>query len=103
MDNVKALEILKHNLEISMCSRKLMLGDNVPPELREETQAEKLAIEALEKRIAVPVIVQRRENRLAKFYCPTCKKQQHNSYKNRRVGCFCERCGQRLTFPEVAV
>ncbi len=31
-----------------------------------------------------------------KYYCPVCKKQQKDTYKNKREGCFCERCGQRL-------
>lgn len=31
-----------------------------------------------------------------KYFCPTCKKQQKNSYKNREKGCYCERCGQKL-------
>ena len=31
-----------------------------------------------------------------RYYCPTCGKQQKTSYKNRREGCYCERCGQKL-------
>lgn len=31
-----------------------------------------------------------------RYYCPSCGKQQKDTYKNRREGCFCERCGQRL-------
>jgi hypothetical protein len=30
------------------------------------------------------------------YYCPVCKKQQKDTYKNRREGCYCERCGQKL-------
>ena len=31
-----------------------------------------------------------------RFYCPSCGKQQRNTYKNRREGCYCERCGQLI-------
>lgn len=34
--------------------------------------------------------------RYDKYYCPSCNKQQKNTYKNQRKGCYCERCGQRL-------
>lgn len=37
-----------------------------------------------------------KNNLYDKYYCPVCKKQQKDSYKNRQEGCFCERCGQRL-------
>lgn len=30
------------------------------------------------------------------YYCPICGKQQKTSYKNKREGCYCERCGQKL-------
>lgn len=28
-----------------------------------------------------------------RYVCPTCSKQQKNTYKNRARGCYCERCG----------
>lgn len=99
MDNVKAVEILKHSLEIRTNFHKKMFNDNIRPEAREEIEAEKLAIAALEKQVAVPVLVRRREGYIRPdYYCPVCHKQQKDSFKNCREGCFCERCGQRLTF-----
>lgn len=57
------------------------------------------AIDAVKNKIAVPVLVRRREGYFRPdFYCPVCNKQQKDSFKNAREGCFCERCGQRLTF-----
>lgn len=39
-----------------------------------------------------------RNGRLYKvaYYCPVCGKQQKDTSKNVKEGCFCERCGQRL-------
>ncbi len=31
-----------------------------------------------------------------KYFCPICGKQQKQSYKNFKKGCYCERCGQKL-------
>jgi hypothetical protein len=99
MDNVKALEIVKYCHEIRVNFHKKMFNDNIRPEAREEVEAEKLAIAALEKQVAVPVLVRRRDGYIRPdYYCPVCNKQQKDSFKNRRAGCFCERCGQRLTF-----
>ena len=57
------------------------------------------AIDAVKNMIAIPVLVRRREGYIRPdYYCPVCNKQQKDSFKNRREGCFCERCGQRLTF-----
>lgn len=99
MDNVKALEIVKHSHEIRVNCHKKMFNDNIRPDAREEVEAEKLAIAALEKQVAFPVLVRRREGYLrSDYYCPVCNKQQKDSFKNAREGCFCERCGQRLSF-----
>ena len=90
---------MKFNLGIERDVFAQLFGDNVPPPLTESQEAETLAIAALEKQVAVPVLVRRREGYIRPdFYCPVCNKQQKDSYKNRREGCFCERCGQRLTF-----
>lgn len=59
----------------------------------------KVAIGAVGKQIAEPVLVRRRDGYIRPdYYCPVCNKQQKDSFKNRREGCYCERCGQRLTF-----
>lgn len=102
MDPIKAVERIKYNLEIEMNVYKQLCDDNVPPPLMESHEAVKLALAALEKQIAIPVIVRRRERHSrSDYFCPVCNKQQKYSYKNLREGCFCERCGQRLSFPEV--
>ena len=31
-----------------------------------------------------------------KYFCPACRKQQKETRKNYKSGCYCERCGQRL-------
>lgn len=49
----------------------------------------------------IPMYATIRENHKycrIEYYCPVCGKQQKISYKNRREGCFCERCGQKLCF-----
>ena len=57
------------------------------------------AIDAVKSKIAMPVHVRRRESYFRPdFYCPVCGKQQKDSFKNAREDCYCERCGQRLTF-----
>lgn len=99
MDNAKALERMKYNLGIGIDVYTQLCGNNLPPPLSETLEAEKLAIAALEKQVAVPVLSRRREGYLRPdYYCPICHKQQKDSYKNEREGCFCERCGQRLIF-----
>lgn len=35
--------------------------------------------------------------RMPKYYCPTCGKQQKSTHKTLSYGCFCERCGQKLS------
>ena len=47
---------------------------------------------------ALRVVKGDRSGRLYKtaWYCPTCGKQQKDTYKNTKEGCYCERCGQHL-------
>lgn len=54
--------------------------------------------EALEKQM--PMKVRIKEYRIAypDYYCPICHKQQKETRKNRTKGCYCERCGQKLTW-----
>lgn len=60
------------------------------------------AFEALEKQIPKAVEVATFEHPMRKkyypprYYCPVCRKQQKNSFKNKDKGCYCERCGQAL-------
>ena len=100
MDYARALMFRERSLEQSEYITKMLCGDNPPPELREMHEAEKLALVALEKQIAKPCKAVKREYSHSDYYCPVCGKQQKNTYKTRREGCFCERCGQRLTLPE---
>lgn len=76
-----------------------VLNTPIPPKAKQSVEAREIAIEAIEKQVAVPVLARRYESRTRpNYYCPICNKQQKYSYKNIREGCFCERCGQRLTF-----
>lgn len=95
-----ALIVLEH---VKMDVEKLDADTVVIPDL--SLTAEQIipqlntAIDAVKNKIAVPVLVRRREGYIRPdYYCPVCNKQQKDSFKNRREGCFCERCGQRLTF-----
>ena len=104
MTATKAIELLKHRLDIDNMVYSQMYPNGVPIILTGDYAAFKSAIEALEKQIPIPVLVRRYEGYIRPYYyCPICNKQQKNSYKNCRDGCFCERCGQRLSFPEVSV
>lgn len=99
MDNVKALEILKESAKSTRLVHEYLLGDNVPPSMKNSLEAIEVAIGAVGKQIPEPVRVRRRDGYLRPdYYCPVCNKQQKDSFKNRREGCYCERCGQRLTF-----
>lgn len=59
----------------------------------------KQAIFALEKQIPKPVLVKDRTC-YKDYFCPVCKKQQKVTYKNKREGCYCERCGQKVHWSE---
>lgn len=59
-----------------------------------------VACEALDKGVVKEVIIKDRDY-YEDYFCPVCKKQQKNSRKNRYKGCFCERCGQKLSFSNV--
>ena len=52
----------------------------------------------------IPVVVKavkRSEYFAPDYYCPNCGKQQKDSFKNKKKGCYCERCGQALKWEEV--
>ena len=53
-------------------------------------------IDALVKQSPKLVEVVSRGGFAPDYYCPVCRKQQKNSYKNKSKGCYCERCGQAL-------
>lgn len=55
-----------------------------------------IAIEAMKRDEPIAVRVETYEYRPNKYFCPVCGKQQKQSHKNFREGCFCERCGQKL-------
>lgn len=95
-----ALIVLEH---IKMGVEKLDSDTVVIPDLslnaKQVVPQLDTAIDAVKNKIAIPVLVRRREGYIRPdYYCPICNKQQKDSFKNRREGCFCERCGQRLTF-----
>ena len=60
-------------------------------------EALNVATSALQKQIPMEVTIKiPGEYCPPDYYCPVCGKQQKNTFKNRREGCFCERCGQKL-------
>lgn len=53
--------------------------------------------ELKERNEAIKVkVVKKEEYMPCSYYCPTCNKQQKDTFKTRREGCYCERCGQKL-------
>lgn len=100
MDNVKALGILKHSLEIRTNFHKLAFNDNIHPEMRAEVEAEKLALVALEKQIPKPVKYLNRHGDGADYWnkdyfnCPACGRR----LRNKKPDPYCPRCGQALTW-----
>lgn len=100
MDDVKALEILKHSLEIRTNFHKQVFNDNIHPEMRAEVEAEKIAIAALEKQIPKPVKYLNRHGDGSDlwnkdyFNCPSCGRR----LRNKKPDPFCPRCGQALTW-----
>lgn len=59
-----------------------------------------IAIEAIKKQIPKKIEIENIEYQFPKYWCPLCKKQQKATFKNRRKGCYCERCGQKLDWGE---
>ena len=60
-----------------------------------------VAFEALEKQISRAVeIVMAGQYCPPNYYCPICRKQQKSSFKNKKKGCYCERCGQALKWED---
>lgn len=52
---------------------------------------------ALQRQVPQTVkVVDMRDGLYTNYYCPVCGKQQKRSWKNKKEGCYCERCGQRL-------
>lgn len=93
LEHIKAdLEKLDDNSLVVLKKDFILTAKEVLPHLN-------TAIDAVKNKIAVPVLVRRREGYIRPdFYCPVCNKQQKDTFKNSREGCFCERCGQRLSF-----
>lgn len=59
--------------------------------------ASRLAIWALQKELPKKVIEKERHDH-SEYYCPICKKQQKVKDNYKEKGCYCERCGQKLTW-----
>ena len=93
------LERMKEDIERLDSDALVILRDELTITAKDVVPQLATAIDAVKNKIAVPVLVRRREGYIRPdYYCPACNKQQKDSFKNRREGCFCERCGQRLTF-----
>lgn len=93
LEHIKAdVEKLDDNSLVVLREDYILTAKEVVPHLD-------TAIDAVKNKIAVPVLVRRREGYIRPdYFCPVCHKQQKDTFKNYREGCFCERCGQRLTF-----
>lgn len=99
MDNVKALEILKESAETSRQVYRHLLGDNVPPRLRQGVDAIEIAIDAVGKQIPKPAKVEKREGYIIPLYlCPDCGETIGDAWRYTRSGRYCANCGQRLSF-----
>lgn len=58
---------------------------------------EEFVMTALQRQVPQTVkAVAMRDGLYTNYYCPVCGKQQKRSWKNKKEGCYCERCGQRL-------
>jgi DNA-directed RNA polymerase subunit RPC12/RpoP len=63
------------------------------------SEAIDIAIEALEKQVAKPVVVNKRDGYIMPdYHCPMCGERILHSYFRQRDGVYCEKCGQRVTF-----
>lgn len=98
MENTKAVEILTR--WIQFIGYATMEGRRTfPDSLADLSRACTLAIEAIGKQIPKPAVVKRRDGYLLPEYrCPVCNRQIKVGFKNIKEGCFCDRCGQRLSF-----
>ena len=92
---MEKLEAIKRLEFMSTTSRSV----NYPYDPSENREAIGIAIEAIRRQIPRVVTTQSFSGYSAiEFHCPVCDKRQNNTRRNRREGCFCERCGQRLRF-----
>jgi hypothetical protein len=100
MDYVRALELREISLEQSERFIKMLVGDNVPPQLRERYEAERLAIVAIKKQIPEPVKYLNRHGDGSDlwnkdyFNCPACGRR----LRNKKPDPYCPRCGQAITW-----
>lgn len=100
MDENKAIEILKKSAEERRRVYELMFGEKIPPEFREDIDAEELAIKALEKQIPKEVKYLNRHGGGYDLYnkdyynCPTCGRR----LRNKKLDPYCPRCGQKIFY-----
>ena len=100
MENAKALEIVRRSHEVRVNCHKRLFGDNIRADAREEIEAEKLAIKALEKQVAKPVKYNNRHGDGSDYWnrdyfnCPACGRR----LRNKQHDPYCPRCGQALTW-----
>lgn len=93
-----AIMALEESKVISENVYQNLLGGNIPPELKKSTEALDIAIEALEKQVAKPVVaIPRIGYILPDYCCPTCGDLLSVNFGRSRVK-YCDQCGQRLTF-----
>ena len=97
MDNIAAIQWLTR--QVKFLELVVSRTNNVSDSIFKHIEVARISVEAIGKQVAKPVKVVDR-NFSKDCYCPVCGKQQKYNYKTRREGCFCERCGQRLTFPK---
>lgn len=102
MTELKATNILKGDNELMLFDA--LTGETKTYESLNDMNkavydANLVAIKALEKRISKPVLV-KDKTYYKDYFCPVCKKQQKDTRKNKREGCYCERCGQKVDWSE---
>ena len=60
----------------------------------------RIAIEALEKQIPIPVRVETYPYKQKLYFCPVCNQKQWGTRHNIENGCYCKQCGQKLMWEE---
>lgn len=81
---IETLEYIRYCNEYKGCAESIALD---------------MAIKSMEKQIPKPVLV-KDKTYYKDYFCPVCKKQQKDTRKNKREGCYCERCGQKVDWSE---
>lgn len=98
MENTKAIQVLTK--WIQFLSFSTTEGRHaINSSFEDLAEASTAAVEALGKQIPKPVVAKKNNGYLRSDYsCPVCGVEIRETFRRRREGCYCEKCGQRLTF-----